>query len=443
MFFDFLVLSIIFFAALAWGGNEPWAMAIVAAVSLVALAGRLLWDSRGGRIRLDRSWVFLPMLLFLMYVGLQMVLSRVDLAKPFSNLPHTVEPYTTHLYLLLAIAYFAQVFAVSHGCHSRKQIKRLVLGIIALGIFEALYGLLQYLGGYGYIWNYSVGSDVARGTFLNRNHFALLLNFSLCTGVGYLYYRSVRLLRGRNPTLHYILRSPGFFQLAWISLWLAFIGLALMMSMSRMGIVAMLGSLGVMWVAGRISGSVRRTTALAASLLIVILGLAIYTGTDAILARYQGMGEAGYFERDRVPIWRDAFRMIRENPIVGTGLGTFPWTFGAFEQHQPDVPARYAHNDYLQALAEVGAVGLIILAAAFVLCWKTAVRNLRFRGDPLVRGIGLTTLGVLTAVALQELTDFSLYIPGVASCLAVLLGLNLRASRLAREEPVSTIKNSA
>jgi O-antigen ligase len=249
------------------------------------------------------------------------------------------------------------------------------------------------------------------------------------------------LLGGRKLTLRRVLGNPSFFKLAWMGLLLALIGLAIVMSMSRMGIAAMLGSLSVMWFAARLSGAGRRTAMLAASLIIAIFGLALYTGMDSILARYQGVGEQGYFERDRVPIWRDTIRMIQENPIVGSGLGTFQWTFGAFERHQPDVPARYAHNDYLQALAEVGIVGLFLLLVALALWWKTAAGNLRC-SDPLVRGIGLATMGVLTAVVLQEITDFSLYIPGVASSLALLLGLNLRASIMAVEGPVAPRSDS-
>ena len=52
----------------------------------------------------------------------------------------------------------------------------------------------------------------------------------------------------------------------------------------------------------------------------------------------------------------------------------------------------------------------------------------------MVRGIGLATMGMLTATALQEITDFSLYIPGVAVLFAVLIGLNLRASVMRQAE---------
>ena len=84
-------------------------------------------------------------------------------------------------------------------------------------------------------------------------------------------------------------------------------------------------------------------------------------------------------------------------------------------------------------MAETGIVGLGLLLWFFVAVWRVALKNLRNDRDPLVRGIGLGTIGALTAIALQEITDFGLYIPGVAMLVAVLVGLNLRAQSLGKE----------
>jgi hypothetical protein len=71
-----------------------------------------------------------------------------------------------------------------------------------------------------------------------------------------------------------------------------------------------------------------------------------------------------------------------------------------------------------------------LLAWAFIACWRAAAKNLANSEDHLVGGVGLAMLGVLTATLLQEITDFSLYIPGVATVFAVLIGLNARAAAL-------------
>jgi O-antigen ligase len=205
-------------------------------------------------------------------------------------------------------------------------------------------------------------------------------------------------------------------------------GLALIFSMSRMGIVAMLCGIGTMILAGKIFGEAKRTTVMGIALVCLILGFAAYAGIDAVLARFESLGQAGYFEENRISIWRDAWNMAKEHWILGEGLGTFRWSFPAYERIQSDIPARYAHNDYLQVLSEVGIIGLALLIWAFAAAWRVAARNLRNTRDALTRGIGLASIGALTAAALQEITDFSLYIPGVAVLLVVLMGLNIRAA---------------
>jgi O-antigen ligase len=434
---DLLIFSVLCFASLAWGGNEPWSMAVIACGSVLALALRLSWDAFRGSLRLTKTWLLAPLALYPAYVGMQAVHPLTGYPESRSLLPFTVEPHTTGVYFLLLLSYSCITIAVAIGFESRRSIRWFMLGIVGLGVFQAVYGLIQYLGDYKYIWDYPISGNIARGTIINRNHYSLFLNLSLSAGLGYLYFRSIRLLHGENLKIRRIISSPGSGKLAWMLLWLAVCGLALVMSMSRMGILAMFAALFVMLVAGKASERGKRTAVLGLSLLFAIVGLALYTGIDAVLERFEKVSDSGYFEKDRLPIWQDAWRMIGHQPATGTGLGTFRWTFPAYESFEPDVPARYAHNDYLQTLAETGLPGLAILLTAFVICWKEALSNLNGSDDPLIKGIGLTTLGILTAAALQEITDFSLYTPGVALCFAALAGLNLRAARLRRSEKSS------
>lgn len=430
MLFDLLIIATVWFSALAWGGNEPWAAAVVAAAAPAGLAGRLIWASRTGCVGVWKSWTLIPMPAFLAYVGLQMLSPRTGLGTVSAVLPHTVEPHTTRLYALIALAWVALVLAVIHGFDSRERVRKLILSVVALAAFEAAYGLAQSVGGLAYIWNFPVEGGFARGTFVNRNHYALLLNLGFCAGFGYLHYRAGALTRGSNPRMPKALGSTGSAELVWIALWLAFIGFGLVMSMSRTGIIAMFAALAVMSVAGRRSA---RGKLMAAAALAVLLGaavLALYASRGSGQAPHERVLEApSRLETDRMPIWRDAVKMIRANPLTGTGLGTFQWTFGAWESFEPDVPARYAHNDYLQALAEVGVPGFLILLAGWAVFWKTAWTNARQSRDPLVQGTGVGALGALTAVALQEATDFSLYIPGVSMCFALVVGLNFRVFR--------------
>jgi len=430
MIIDTGIIAVCCFAALAFGSNMPWAMGIIVAATGVLLAIRIIYDVWSGKLRLYAGWIYLPLILFLGLSGAQAWFWKRPMNATSLWSIHSVDRYSTILYLLLAASYIAIVFIVQNGFRSRRQIKFLLISIVTLGVFESLYGLVQYLGDYDFIWNFEKIADrgLATGTLINRNHYALLMNLIICASVGFLFYRSKRILRMPKLSLRNAIGNPASAKLLWIILIVALMGFALVFSMSRMGIVAMLCSVGVMIAATSAAESGRRWTVIGTLLLAAVLGLAVYTGIDPVLARFEKIGMERRLEQDRVALWRDAWPMMKKNPIFGQGFGSFQWTYPAYESVEPDIPAKYAHSDYVQAVAEVGVVGLLLLLWAACSLWKTALKNLRSE-DPLVGGIGLATIGALTAIFLQEITDFGLYIPGVAVMAAVIAGLNLRASR--------------
>jgi O-antigen ligase len=437
MLIDLVSVALVLFAAIAWGANTPWAIALFSAGSLLVLAWRLIWDALRGQLRLFWSWLFLPAFGLLALIGLQQLLPRVALDAPPGSLPHTVEPHTTGLYFLLAAGYAALILSVVHGFRSRRQLYRLVVLVIVFGVFESLYGLIQSLGGVHYIWAVPFADNRAHGTLMNPNHYALLLNLAIAVGVGYLYTRSIRLLGGKQLKLRRVLRMPDSARLAWIVVWLALIGFGVFASLSRMGTIAMFVCLGGMLAAGRLAEGGKLKAVMVFSVLFAIVGLGLYVGIEGLVERYTILAQSG--ERDRIPIWRDAWPMVSTTLWFGKGLGSFMWTFPAYETVEPDIPAMYAHNDYLEIVAEIGIVGFALLIWAVMVCWRSARRNLLAK-DHLVRGIGLATLGVLAATAIQEITDYSLYIPGVAAMFILLIALNERAAHLEWEHPTETIQ---
>jgi O-antigen ligase len=428
---DFLIVGIVFFAAFAWGANEAWAMGFTAMVTLSLTVIRLVADiwRRGFKVRCPS--VFFPIFLFLAYVGCQLLFGPVSQA----GLPGTVDRHSTMVYSLMALSYGAIIYIIGNGTRSRNFMKWLVVSIIILGMMESIYGLIQYLGNYNYIWRVQrpTYENMATGTLINRNHYALLMNLCICTSLGYLYYRTLQLAGNSSISWRRLVSAPGFAKIAWIVIWIVLMGIALVFSTSRMGIAAMFFSIGAMMIASRTTTRhARHTTAVAVLLIVAIVGSAIYIGVDALFERYENLSQEGLSDTGRIALWRDAWKMIVKYPVFGQGFGTFRWTYPAYESVQPDIPAQYAHNDYLQAVAEVGVIGLALLLWTYGAIWRTAIRNLRNTADPLVRGAGIAMIGALTAIALQEITDFGLYIPGVAVTAAFLVGLNIRASALDR-----------
>jgi putative inorganic carbon (HCO3(-)) transporter len=61
-------------------------------------------------------------------------------------------------------------------------------------------------------------------------------------------------------------------------------------------------------------------------------------------------------DTDRFVIWKGTFRMIKEHPLLGLGLGTY---MDYFMQYVRKGFIQYAHNSYLQIWAETGIFALL------------------------------------------------------------------------------------
>jgi hypothetical protein len=146
----------------------------------------------------------------------------------------------------------------------------------------------------------------------------------------------------------------------------------------------------------------------------------------------------------RLEAWRSAAHMAAGSPVLGAGLGAF----GALEPHFHPNPLvlYFAHNDYVQFLAETGAAGL----AAFACILWMLLRKPRSRGnrpaDAAVESreppetdapdhlLHAGLLAAVAAIAFHSVFDYNLHIPANAFTFAVVCGLFL-AGRWATATP--------
>jgi tetratricopeptide (TPR) repeat protein len=84
----------------------------------------------------------------------------------------------------------------------------------------------------------------------------------------------------------------------------------------------------------------------------------------------------------RPQIWHEAWRDYRAHPVLGSGPGTFEQYWN---KHRPiKLKLRDAHSLYLEVLAELGPVGLLLLLVALGTPFAAAILA---RGHPLVPGV--------------------------------------------------------
>jgi len=266
----------------------------------------------------------------------------------------------------------------------------------------------------------------------------------------------------------FLTRSHGLFinpnHFAWFETWAALFCVALA-CWARTGVVMriLLGYLALMFlVAGVLSGSRGGMAALMAGLITFGLasgvavcltirrgGLPIVLGVGTLLAVCAGaiftVYSGNWVAQARVDslqsldvrefYLRDAFRLFQTFPLLGAGPEAFRYAARLYRVDQDNFSgdALFAHDDWLQTLAEYGVVGLglALLAVAILLGgglirFLQTVRLRALGGDRPFSNSGAILLGALSATVafcVHSLTDFNLHIPANAMLAGATLGL--------------------
>jgi O-antigen ligase len=113
---------------------------------------------------------------------------------------------------------------------------------------------------------------------------------------------------------------------------------------------------------------------LVAGLAVLAAGVVIYLTVPTLRARFETLvEEAG--ERTRPIMWRGAWQLFQENPVFGSGAGSYNV---AFERHRPEhyqLDSQWAHNDYLNTLSDYGIVGFGLFFGGAALVAFLALRR--------------------------------------------------------------------
>ena len=158
----------------------------------------------------------------------------------------------------------------------------------------------------------------------------------------------------------------------------------------------------------------KKQTALIVFLLAVLALTFLSAGDDEIAERLHTAKsiKSRTTLQTRKHVWGGSIEMIKDNPLVGTGVGTFLWGFPAYQPKELAGRPHYAYNVYLQMMAEMG-----ILALPLILWMMVMVITAGCKMDGIMLGAGI---GILS-LALHGLVDFNFHIPAnmlVVSCLA-------------------------
>jgi O-antigen ligase len=142
---------------------------------------------------------------------------------------------------------------------------------------------------------------------------------------------------------------------------------------------------------------------------VALIAGAVSLGLAVFFIRY-----SAYFEKGatsvgaRFTYWSAAFQTARENPVLGTGPGTFSAAYRKIKPPDAEM-AKLAHNDYLEQASDSGIVGALTFTGFIFGSLALLYRRSAARGW----GFLLLWIGLL-GWAVQALIEFSLYIPALS-----------------------------
>jgi putative inorganic carbon (HCO3(-)) transporter len=412
------LLGLLVVAAIAYGGSDPLWKALLTcaifAVGFFAAVDTVLSHNPNPRA----ARILLPVLALALFAVAQSISlfginqTAFGIRQPFWN-AISADPYETRIFALELSALVVLAGLFFRYTTTERRMRRLVNTIIAIAVASALFGLLRQTMQHepGFLLPL-LKPNQGYGQFINKNHFAYVMEIGLGLALGLVVARGVR--RHRAPVYLAVL----------LPIWTG-----LVLSNSRGGILAMLVQLVVTvllfpLVARDVNpdssgtGKLARSTALRLALLagliaLVICGL-LWVGGDRLVSNIEATrGEFGESSESRegatrVRIWQATLQMIRAHPIAGVGMGGY-WTAVPFyHQASGTMTPQQAHNDYLELVASGGIIGLAIFIWFVLELLKQARVKLR-SSDRFRRAECFAALIAITGVAVHSLVDFGLH----------------------------------
>ena len=384
-------------AVLAFGAVDIWATSLLE-VSAVLLLG--LWAACQGQSvgqRLKWTPLYPPLLVFGALVCAQIALNL------------SVYRYATLLAGLQYVAFCALLLLAVQVTGDERSSNFFLLTFGLFGVAVAIFAICQNLSAPGKLYwvRTPLSGSAVYGPYVNHNHYAglmeMLTPLALVLSLSRLVHGGQRILAAFAAVL-----MAG----------------SIVLSGSRSGTFSLIVELAFLfWIASQ----VRRGTGLRYGLLLLVccgVGLVAWVGSGDL---WRHLGDLQ--DTTRPAILKDGLRMFRLKPIFGWGLGTFPTAYPAYRSFYTDLFVNAAHNDYLQALVEAGAVGFACVLWFIAVLYRQGfkqVTNWTHHWDGALRVAALTGC---TGLLVHSAFDFNLQIPANAALFCVLCAVSTSRSR--------------
>lgn len=418
------LLFLVVVVAVPYGTVEPWWRAafvcVVFVLAIIGIVERLL----SGLSAIEGAQILAPMLALSLFALLQTF--SLQRGESWSSI--SADPYETRFFVLQLLALTLALALLYRYASIPSRIRILIYVVLSVAVASAIYGILRQTmqRSTGFVLPL-VKPNQGYGQFINKNHFAFLMEMALGLGLGFIVSGGVKRER--------VLMFVGMLMPIWT---------ALVLSNSRGGVLAMfsqviVGTLLLTRVGSINNDSVessrfsKLTRSMAVRLGLVgiltaaLLSGVLWVGGDRLLGSFESVSReldptaSGLNEgATRRDIWHATGKMFLAHPMVGVGLGGYWIAITSYHRASGTLTPQQAHNEYLELLSSGGVIGFALGV------WFIAVlfRNIREQLNSQNRFRGAVCFGAtlgITGVAVHSLVDFGLHLLANALIFIVLV----------------------
>ena len=392
-----------------------------ATAGMLVVIGLMLW---GLNITNQKNFHFanhslnLPILSFMIICLLSLIWSD-SLTVSIKELP---------LFLMGPCLYFI----IINNLNYPKHVDQILRAMFIIGGLFGIYGILQYFGIDFSFWEGNFGRQKISGLFGNVNYFAEYLIVPLPIVVSL------------------FLVSQSKLKKSLLLIGILLIGGSLILTFTRGSYLGFGVSLIFMFLLflshqGKdfIKENKKNFILLLIAILVVIILFVLPNPLNkpgTVISKIKGRISITQVNQDsslkrRAAIWKFTLMMIKDNPLLGSGLGTFEYNtlkYQAkfFEQGQnrtiyPYGFAEKAHNEYLQLWSELGIIGLSIFIWLMVSYFNYGIKMLQKAKDDYKQGILIGLMGAVVAILVDSLFGFPFHLPASIILFWIVLGLTV------------------
>jgi len=429
-----ILTPLVFYPYLVRIFNPPKELAF----EILVIIGLMLWKLKivnKEDAKITRTPIDLPVLSFMVICVLSLLWSD--------------SPMVSLLELPLFLAGPMLYFIVVHNIHNDHQINRILNSLLIIGGLFGVYGIFQYLGIDFSFWKANIGRQQVFGLFGNVNYFAEYLIVLLPVAIS-LFFVCIN-------KMYKIFLLGGILAM----------GGSLILTFTRGSYLAIgISSLFMffLYLSSRGKGFIKENKNIFIIIMAFIILMAFLFAipnplnkSGTVISKIKGRISISQFTKDpslkrREATWKFTIMMIKDHPLLGSGIGTFKYNSLAyqakfFDQENnrslyPYGVADKAHNEYLQLWTELGIVGLGIFIWFMFNYFNYAIKLLKKTKDNYYQGIIIGLMGAVTAVLVDGLFGFPLHLAATLVLFWLFIGLIISIKYSEQETKIEEVKKA-